>query len=80
MHVSRPNHGTDRSLPQPYEDQLNAYLNEPAFKALANGLVYNVARKIQKAGMATTNVWLVGIGLVALGIFLTAGMRKWRRR
>jgi type I restriction enzyme R subunit len=40
----------DRSLPQPYEDQLNAYLNEPAFKALANGLVYNVARKIQRAG------------------------------
>jgi type I restriction enzyme R subunit len=40
----------DRGLPQPYENQLNAYLNEPAFKALANGLVYNVARKIQKAG------------------------------
>ncbi len=40
----------DRALPKPYEDQLNAYLNEPAFKALANGLVYNVARKIQKAG------------------------------
>jgi type I restriction enzyme R subunit len=40
----------DRSLPQPYEDQLNAYLNEPAFKALANGLVYNVAKKIQRAG------------------------------
>ena len=40
----------DRALPMPYEDQLNAYLNEPAFKALANGLVYNVARKIQKAG------------------------------
>jgi type I restriction enzyme R subunit len=40
----------DRALPKPYEDQLNAYLNEPAFKALVNGLVYNVARKIQKAG------------------------------
>ncbi len=40
----------DRSLPQPYEDQLNAYLNEPAFKALANGLVFNVAKKIQRAG------------------------------
>lgn len=40
----------DRSLPQPYEDQLNAYLNEPAFKALVNGHVFNVARKIQKAG------------------------------
>lgn len=40
----------DRALPQPYEDQLNAYLNEPAFKALANGLVFNVAKKIQLAG------------------------------
>jgi type I restriction enzyme R subunit len=40
----------DRSLPQPYEDQLNAYLNEPAFKALANGHVFNVAKKIQRVG------------------------------
>jgi type I restriction enzyme R subunit len=40
----------DRSLPQPYEDKLNAYLNEPAFKALANGLVFNVAKKVQRAG------------------------------
>ena len=40
----------DRSLPEPYEDQLNAYLNEPAFKALANGHVFNVAKKIQRAG------------------------------
>ena len=40
----------DRSLPRPYEDQLNAYLSEPAFKALANGLVFNVAKKIQLAG------------------------------
>ncbi len=40
----------DRALPQPYENQLNAYLNEPAFKALANGYVFNVAKKIQKAG------------------------------
>jgi type I restriction enzyme R subunit len=40
----------DRSLPQPYDDQLNTYLNEPAFKALANGHVFNVARKIQRAG------------------------------
>lgn len=40
----------DRALPQPYEDQLNAYLSEPAFKALANGLVFNVAKKIQLAG------------------------------
>jgi type I restriction enzyme R subunit len=40
----------DRSLPQPYEDQLNAYLNESVFKALANGHVFNVAKKIQVAG------------------------------
>ena len=40
----------DRALPQPYEDQLNAYLNEPAFKALANGHVFGVAKKIQLAG------------------------------
>ena len=40
----------DRSLPQPYEDKLNAYLNEPAFKALADGRVFNVAKKIQRAG------------------------------
>lgn len=40
----------DRALPQPYEDQLNAYLNEPAFKALANGHLFNVAKKIQLAG------------------------------
>jgi type I restriction enzyme R subunit len=43
-------YGHDRALPQPYEDQLNAYLNEPAFKALANGLVFNVAKKVQRAG------------------------------
>ncbi|MBP7889722.1 MAG: DEAD/DEAH box helicase family protein [Ilumatobacteraceae bacterium] len=40
----------DRSLPQPYDDQLNTYLNEPAFKALENGHVFNVAKRIQKAG------------------------------
>lgn len=40
----------DRQLPQPYEEQLNAYLNEPAFKALVNGHVFNVAKKIQRAG------------------------------
>ncbi len=40
----------DRSLPQPYEDKLNAYLNEPAFQALADGRVFAVARKIQRAG------------------------------
>ena len=40
----------DRGLPQPYEDKLNAYLNEPAFKAMADGRVFNVAQKIQRAG------------------------------
>ncbi|MEO1061338.1 MAG: DEAD/DEAH box helicase family protein [Actinomycetota bacterium] len=40
----------DRTLPLPYEEKLNAYLNEPAFKALADGRVFNVAKKIQRAG------------------------------
>ena len=40
----------DPALPEPYEETLNAYLNEPAFKALADGRVFNVARKIQRAG------------------------------
>ena len=40
----------DRSLTAPYDDQLNAYLNEPAFKNLANGHVFTVAKKIQRAG------------------------------
>ena len=40
----------DRALPQPYEDKLSAHLNEPAFKALADGRVFDVARKIQHAG------------------------------
>jgi len=40
----------DRSLPEPYEQKLNAYLNEPAFKALADGRVFDVAKKIQRAG------------------------------
>ena len=43
-------YANDRQLPQPYEDKLNAYLNEPAFKALADGRVFNVAKKIQRAG------------------------------
>ena len=30
--------------------KLNAYLNEPAFKELADGRVFDVARKIQRAG------------------------------
>ena len=40
----------DRGLPEPYEERLGAYLSEPAFKALAGGRVFEVARKIQRAG------------------------------
>jgi type I restriction enzyme R subunit len=40
----------DRSLVQPYDSKLNALLNEPAFKALANGHVFNVSKRIQRAG------------------------------
>ncbi len=40
----------DRGLRQPYEDKLNAYLNEPSFKSLADGRVFSVAKKIQRAG------------------------------
>lgn len=35
---------------QPYDDKLNVLLNEPAFKAFADGRVYTVAKKIQRAG------------------------------
>ena len=40
----------DRGLPQPHEDRLDAYLSEPAFLALVDGRVFDVARKIQRAG------------------------------
>ena len=40
----------DRSLRRPYEDNLNAYLAEPPFKALANGNVHTLADKIRRAG------------------------------
>ena len=40
----------DRSFPDPYDDTLNARLNEPAFKSLQHGRIFGVARKIQKAG------------------------------
>jgi type I restriction enzyme R subunit len=40
----------DASLPLPYEETLNAYLNEPAFKAMAGERVFSVAKKIQRAG------------------------------
>jgi type I restriction enzyme R subunit len=43
-------YANDRQLPQPYESSLNAYLNEPAFKDLANGHVFEVAKRIQRAG------------------------------
>ena len=40
----------DRGIPKPYEDGLDAHLNEPAFKALVDGRVFDVAKKIQRAG------------------------------
>ena len=40
----------DRGLPQPHEDSLDAYLNEPTFQALVDGQLFAVARKIQRAG------------------------------
>ena len=40
----------DRGLPQPHEGRLDAYLNEPAFKAQVDGRVSDVAKKIQRAG------------------------------
>ena len=40
----------DRGLPQPHEDKLDAYLNEPAFQALVDGRLFAVAKKIQRAG------------------------------
>ena len=40
----------DRAFAQPYDDTLNALLNEPTFKALEGGRVFDVARKIQRAG------------------------------
>jgi len=40
----------DANLVQPYEPKLNAFLNEPSFKALADGRVHPLAKKIQRAG------------------------------
>ena len=40
----------DRGLPQPYDEKLNAFLNEPKFKALADGRVFSLAKKIERAG------------------------------
>ena len=43
-------YANDQQLQEPYETTLNAYINEPAFKALAEGRVFNVAKRIQRAG------------------------------
>lgn len=40
----------DRSLPQPLDDNLNAYLNTPTFKGLYGGRVFDKAKRIQRAG------------------------------
>ena len=40
----------DPSLPAAYDDTLNTLLNEAAFKALEGGRIFDVARKIHKAG------------------------------
>ena len=40
----------DPSLPAAYDDTLNTLLNEAGFKALEGGRIFDVARKIQKAG------------------------------
>ncbi len=40
----------DSALPEPYDDTLGALLNDATFKALEGGRIFNVARKIQRAG------------------------------
>ena len=40
----------DRQLTQPYDDSLNALVNDPQFRALANGLASKAANKIRKEG------------------------------
>ena len=40
----------DRAFPQAYVDNLNALLTKSAFKALESGRIFDVARKIQRAG------------------------------
>ncbi|MBS1846822.1 MAG: DUF4145 domain-containing protein, partial [Actinobacteria bacterium] len=40
----------DRSLVEPWDRKLNEYLHTPEFKALAGGMVFAVARKIQQKG------------------------------
>ncbi|MDE0136435.1 MAG: DEAD/DEAH box helicase family protein [Acidimicrobiaceae bacterium] len=40
----------DRALVEPYDGTLGARLNDAAFKALEGGRIFDVARKIQRAG------------------------------
>ncbi len=40
----------DRALVEPYDATLGARLNDAAFKALKGGRIFDVARKIQRAG------------------------------
>ena len=40
----------DRSLAEPYDATLGARLNDAAFRALESGRIFDVARKIQRAG------------------------------
>ena len=40
----------DRALPRPYDDNLSALVNSPAFKAVAGEPVYNFAREIIRLG------------------------------
>ena len=74
----------DRGLPQPYVDTLDAYLNEPAFKELADGRIFNVAKKIERAGnrggKRVEVVVEAGSGrdrLSAVPILLLVGVHVW---
>lgn len=40
----------DRSLSSPWDPKLNDLLHEPEFRSLAKGMVFEVAKKIQRAG------------------------------
>ncbi|MDE0065290.1 MAG: DUF4145 domain-containing protein, partial [Acidimicrobiaceae bacterium] len=40
----------DRALVEPYDATLGARLNDATFKALEGGRIFDVARKIQRAG------------------------------
>ena len=40
----------DRALPRPYDGNLSALVNSPAFKAVAGEDVYNLAREIIRLG------------------------------